>query len=60
MADTSVFLNLACVGEARLLRELFATVYAPPEVRTEFKRAAQRLPRFGSLSFPDWVAGPFP
>lgn len=55
VADTSVFLNLACVGEARLLRELFATVYAPPEVRTEFERAAQRLPRFGGLSFPDWV-----
>lgn len=55
VADTSVFLNLACVGEVRLLRELFATVYAPPEVRAEFERAAQRLPRFAGLSFPDWV-----
>jgi predicted nucleic acid-binding protein len=55
VADTSVFLNLACVGEVQLLRDLFATVYAPPEVRREFERAAQRLPRFTGLIFPDWV-----
>jgi uncharacterized protein len=55
VADTSVFLNLACVGHAQLLRDVFATVYAPPEVRDEFERAAQRLPRFTGLLFPDWV-----
>jgi len=55
VADTSVFLNLACVGQAGLLQALFPVVYAPPEVRSEFDHATRSLPRFAGLVFPGWV-----
>ena len=55
VADTSVFLNLVCVGHGGLLQALFAAVYAPPEVKLEFDRAAGGLSRFAGLVFPQWV-----
>lgn len=38
VADTSVILNLCCVGQAHLLPALFHEVWIPDEVRIEFER----------------------
>ena len=55
VADTSVFLNLACVQQEKLLLSLYKEVFTPPEVRNEFQRACSRYPRFAGLTFPDWI-----
>jgi predicted nucleic acid-binding protein len=55
VADTSIFLNLTCVGQERLLLRLYKHVFAPPEVRDEFRRACIRYPRFAGLTFPEWT-----
>jgi predicted nucleic acid-binding protein len=55
VADTSVFLNLACVGQEKLLLRLYNVVFTPPEVREEFERACARYARFANLTFPDWI-----
>jgi uncharacterized protein len=55
VADTSVLLNLCCVGKADLLRALFNDVVIPPEVADEFGRLASRVPRFAGLILPAWV-----
>ncbi len=55
VADTSVLLNLARIGRAGLLQELFVEVIASPEVADEFRRQAAANPRFTSLSMPAFV-----
>jgi len=40
VADTSVLLNLALVGQIQLLRSLFGTVVIPVAVKDEFERLA--------------------
>ena len=56
VADTSVLLNLCCVGQADLLRRLFREVVIPPEVADEFSRLAIEVSRFRGLVLPAWVA----
>jgi predicted nucleic acid-binding protein len=36
IADTSVLLNLACIGQEKLLAALYKDVFAPPQVHGEF------------------------
>ena len=55
VADTSVLLNLCCVGQEELLRRLFREVVIPPEVADEFSRLAMEVLRFRSLTLPAWV-----
>lgn len=55
VADTSVFLNLVRINQADLLRLLYGNVLAPPEVKSEFDRAARQYARFAELEFPKWV-----
>jgi predicted nucleic acid-binding protein len=55
IADTSVFLNLGCVGHEELLPALYAEIVAPGIVRAEFLLAVARYPRFHGLVFPSWV-----
>lgn len=55
VADTSVLLNLALVGELRLLQSLFGTVIIPLAVQAEFERLAATNGRFAGLALPDWV-----
>lgn len=55
VADTSVLLNLCCVDQADLLRQLFADVIIPEEVAAEFKRLALEDTRFVGLELPGWV-----
>ena len=46
VADTSVVINLCCVGQGDLLRRLFRDVVVPPAVAVEFARLAANVPRF--------------
>lgn len=55
VTDTSVVLNLAWLGEDRLLDILYGAVFAPPEVQAEFERLAQVDHRFQGLRFPAFV-----
>ena len=55
VTDTSVVLNLAWLGEDRLLANLFGSVLAPPAVRFEFERLAATDHRFRGLRFPDFI-----
>lgn len=55
VADTSVILNLCCVGQQELLPRLYQEVVIPPEVQWEFERAARTYPRFAGLLLPPWV-----
>ncbi len=55
IADTSVLLNLALVGQLQLLQSLFGAVIIPLAVQTEFERLAATNGRFGGLTLPDWV-----
>jgi predicted nucleic acid-binding protein len=55
VTDTSVVLNLAFLGEERLLELLFVRVFAPPQVREEFQRLALTDPRFRGLAFPEFI-----
>jgi len=52
VADTSVVINLCCVGQGDLLRELFRDVLIPPAVAAEFARLASNVPKFAGLSLP--------
>lgn len=56
VTDTSVVLNLAWLGAADLLRELFGDALAPDAVKQEFERLARVELRFKGLSFPDFIA----
>jgi uncharacterized protein len=55
VADTSVILNLALVGQEELLAVLFREVFVPPAVGAEFARLAASLGRFAGLRLPAWV-----
>jgi len=55
IADTSVILNLCCVGQAHLLPSLFHQVWIPDEVRIEFERLSLHQPRFQGPCLPDWA-----
>ncbi len=55
VTDTSVVLNLAWLGEDRLLTHLFGSVLAPPAVRFEFERLATVDHRFRGLQFPNFI-----
>ena len=52
VADTSVLLNLCCVGQGGLLVSLFGDVVIPPVVAREFERLIAAMPRFEGLSIP--------
>jgi len=55
VADTSVILNLALVGQDGLLTALFREVFVPPVVQSEFVRLAASGGRFGGVGFPAWI-----
>lgn len=55
IADTSVLLNLALVGQLHLLQSLFGSVVIPPAVQAEFERLAASTGRFAGLTMPGWV-----
>jgi uncharacterized protein len=55
VADTSVVLNLACIGRAELLRDVHGTVIVPDVVVSEFNRLSRNDARFGGLAFPSWI-----
>ena len=55
VADTSVILNLALVGQEELLAALFGEVLVPPAVESEFARLAASQGRFAALCLPAWV-----
>jgi len=52
VADTSVLINLCCVGQGHLFGQLFQEVVIPPEVATEFVRLAAHSSRFAGLTLP--------
>lgn len=56
VADTSVILNLCCVGQAGLLPGLFQQVWIPEEVKAEFERLSRHQPRFQGLLMPGWAS----
>ena len=55
VADTSVVINLCCVGQGNLLRRLFREVVVPPAVAVEFARLVASVPRFADLTLPEGV-----
>jgi hypothetical protein len=55
VADTSVLLNLALIGEIDLLSLLFGGVIAPKAVHDEFARLTASSGRFAGLCMPTWV-----
>lgn len=55
VADTSVLVNLCCVGQGGLLVSLFGDVVIPPVVAREFERLVAAMPRFAGLSFLDGI-----
>lgn len=55
VSDTSVILNLCCVGHPDLLEKLFGEILAPSEVLEEFTRLAETDPRFLDLEFPEFI-----
>ena len=55
VADTSVLLNLCCVGQVELLPALFREVVIPPEVASDFRRLVSETPRYEGLSLPRWL-----
>jgi len=55
VADTSVVLNLCCVGQVQLLSSLYGRVLVPVEVALEFRRLAGADSRFSGLSLPAWI-----
>ena len=55
VADTSVILNLCCVGQQELLPPLFGEIFIPPEVKHEFERASRAYARFAWVAVPTWI-----
>lgn len=55
VADTSVLLNMALIGEIELLHRLFGAVIAPQAVHAEFARLAASSGRFAGLCMPAWI-----
>ena len=56
VSDTSVLVNLAVIGETRILAQLFQTVIAPQAVRDEFARLVVAETRFRGAVWPAWVS----
>ena len=55
VADTSILINLCCVGRGHLLSRLFREVVIPPAVAEEFARLASRVARFAGVSLPEGI-----
>lgn len=55
VADTSVLLNLCCIGRIELLEALFHEVVIPKTVAEEFDRLASHAKRFSGLALPAWI-----
>jgi uncharacterized protein len=55
VADTSVIVNLARVGHARLLQKIYHEVWIPGKVAEEFTRLASANPHFYGLQLPAWL-----
>jgi len=55
VADTSVLINLALVGQDGLLIALFREVIVPRAVEREFARLAASDGRFAGLRLPTWI-----
>ena len=55
VADTSVLINLALVGQDGLLAVLFREVMVPSAVQGEFARLAASGGRFAGLRLPEWI-----
>lgn len=55
VSDTSMLVNLAVIGETRILAQLFQTVIAPQAVRDEFARLVAAETRFRGAVWPAWV-----
>jgi len=55
VADTSVLLNLCCVGQGGLFCQLFQEVVIPPAVAAEFARLAGSAGPFAGLKLPDGI-----
>ena len=55
VADTSVAINLCCVGQGDLLCRLFREVVIPPAVAVEFARLASSVPKFARLTLPEGI-----
>ena len=55
VADTSVLLNLCCIGRIELLESLFHEVVVPVTVADEFNRLASQTKRFSGLTLPAWI-----
>lgn len=55
VADTSVLLNLCCIGRIELLETLFHEVVIPQTVADEFERLASHAKRFADLALPAWI-----
>ncbi len=60
VADTSVILNLVCVGQAGLLRQLYREVWIPPKVAEEFDWQTSVNPHFHGLQLPAWIQARVP
>jgi uncharacterized protein len=55
VADTSVIINLALVGQDGLLAALFREVLVPPAVQAEFIQLYASGGRFAGLRLPGWI-----
>lgn len=55
VADTSVIVNLTCVGHAELLRHLYHEVWIPRKVAEEFEWQTSVNLRFRELRLPPWL-----
>ena len=55
VTDTSVVLNLCCLGLEGMLPKIFGEVLAPPSVAGEFRRLAEVDRRFTGLEFPPFI-----
>jgi uncharacterized protein len=55
VADTSVVVNLTCIGHADLLQRLYQEVWIPQKVAEEFNWQTSVNPRFRDLQLPPWL-----
>jgi predicted nucleic acid-binding protein len=55
VADTSVVLNLCCIGKESLLQSDFGRVLVPEKVAAEFTRLCRHSTRFSGLILPTWI-----
>jgi uncharacterized protein len=55
VADTSVVLNLCCIGKESLLQADYGRVVVPEKIAAEFTRLGKNSTRFSGLIFPAWI-----